>query len=149
MFAGGATIEAAETITGADLDTLDRLVAKSLLVRRRQAHAPTRLAMLETIRAYAASASRPPPTAKPSASATTAISSRWPSATGPNSRSGGGRQGAPARLDAEIDNLEPPLRWAVGRPTLDRRWRWSRRWARIGDLRERYAAARSTGSTGR
>ena len=39
VFAGGATVEAAETITGADIDTLDRLVAKSLLVRR---HAGTR-----------------------------------------------------------------------------------------------------------
>ena len=54
VFAGGATVEAAETVTGADLDTLDRLVAKSLLVRRRQRSGPRRLAMLETIRAYAA-----------------------------------------------------------------------------------------------
>ena len=54
VFAGGATIEAAQMITGADLDTLDHLVAKSLLVRRRQADTPTRLQMLETIRAYAA-----------------------------------------------------------------------------------------------
>ena len=53
VFAGGATVEAAETITGAGLDTLDGLVAKSLLVRRQHAHAPTRLGMLETIRAYA------------------------------------------------------------------------------------------------
>ena len=53
VFAGGATLNAAETVTGADLDTLDHLVAKNLLVRRRQAHAPTRLGMLETIRAYA------------------------------------------------------------------------------------------------
>ena len=53
VFAGGATVEAAEAITGAGLDTLDRLVVKSLLVRRRHAHAPTRLTMLETIRAYA------------------------------------------------------------------------------------------------
>ena len=42
-----------ETIAGADLDTLDRLVAKSLLVRRRGRHGPTRLGMLETVRAYA------------------------------------------------------------------------------------------------
>ena len=53
VFAGGATVEAAETITGADLDTLDQLVAKSLLVRRRHAHTPTRLGMLATILAYA------------------------------------------------------------------------------------------------
>jgi tetratricopeptide (TPR) repeat protein len=53
-FAGGATVQAAETITGAGIDTLDRLVAKSLLVRRQPAHRPSRLGMLETVRAYAA-----------------------------------------------------------------------------------------------
>ena len=37
VFAGGATVDAAEAITGADLDTLDRLVAKSLLIRRHRA----------------------------------------------------------------------------------------------------------------
>ena len=46
-------VEAAEAITDAGLDTLDGLIAKSLLVRRRDAHAPTRLGMLETVRAYA------------------------------------------------------------------------------------------------
>jgi predicted ATPase/DNA-binding SARP family transcriptional activator len=61
VFVGGATVEAAETITAADLETLEGLVAKSLLVRRQHAHAPTRLVMLETVRAYAAErrASRP------------------------------------------------------------------------------------------
>ena len=54
VFAGGATVQAAEAITGADIDTLDRLVAKSLLVRRHEQHGPTRLGMLETVRAYAA-----------------------------------------------------------------------------------------------
>ena len=54
VFAGGATVQAAETITGADIDTLERLVAKSLLVRQREAHAATRLVMLETVRTYAA-----------------------------------------------------------------------------------------------
>jgi predicted ATPase/class 3 adenylate cyclase len=53
VFVGGATVEATEAITGADPDTLEGLVAKNLLVRRREAHAPTRLGMLETIRAYA------------------------------------------------------------------------------------------------
>jgi predicted ATPase len=53
VFVGGATVETASTVTGADLDVLDRLVAKSLLVRHPQAHLPTRLGMLETIRAYA------------------------------------------------------------------------------------------------
>src|SRR4051794_2648096 len=54
VFVGGATIQAAETITAGGLDTLDALVSKSLLTRRRHAPAPTRLGMLETIRAYAA-----------------------------------------------------------------------------------------------
>ncbi len=53
VFAGGATVEAAEAVTEADIDTLDRLVAKSLLVRRHEEHGPTRLGMLETVRAYA------------------------------------------------------------------------------------------------
>ena len=53
VFAGGATVDAAETITHAGLDTLDGLAAKSLLVRGQHAHTPTRLGMLETIRAYA------------------------------------------------------------------------------------------------
>ena len=53
VFAGGATVEAAEAVTAADLDTLDRLVAKSLLVRQRQPGGAGRLHMLETIRAYA------------------------------------------------------------------------------------------------
>ena len=52
-------------------------------------HAPTRLGMLETIRAYAARALRAPtPTPKPCASTTTATTSRSPSATEPNARSG-------------------------------------------------------------
>jgi predicted ATPase len=53
VFSGGATVQAAEAITGAGIDTLDRLVAKSLLVRR-DVGGRTRLGMLETIRAYAA-----------------------------------------------------------------------------------------------
>jgi predicted ATPase/class 3 adenylate cyclase len=53
VFSGGATVAAAEAVTGADLDALDRLVAKSLLVRGRTAEGSTRLLMLETVRAYA------------------------------------------------------------------------------------------------
>src|SRR4051812_10499900 len=54
VFARSATVEAAETITHARLDTLDGLVAKSLLVRARHTHTPTRLWMLDTVHAYAA-----------------------------------------------------------------------------------------------
>jgi len=48
VFAGGATVAAAEAITGASLDTLDSLVAKQLV-----AHRDERLVMLETLREYA------------------------------------------------------------------------------------------------
>ena len=53
VFSGGATVDAAEAVTGAQLDILDRLVAKSLLVRSRPPTGETRLSMLETVRAYA------------------------------------------------------------------------------------------------
>ena len=48
VFAGGCTLEAAEDITGADLDTLQSLVEKSLL-----RFSAERYWMLETIREYA------------------------------------------------------------------------------------------------
>ena len=48
VFAGGCTLEAAEEIAGADLDTLEALVRKSLV-----RHAAERFWMLETVREYA------------------------------------------------------------------------------------------------
>jgi predicted ATPase/DNA-binding SARP family transcriptional activator len=50
VFAGGATLPAAQAITGATLATLQALVAKSLLDRRLPAGGTTRLVMLETVR---------------------------------------------------------------------------------------------------
>ena len=52
-FAGGATIQAAQDITGGDLDTLERLVDKQLLFRRRGSNGDPRVSMLETVREYA------------------------------------------------------------------------------------------------
>jgi len=49
VFAGGCTVEAAEAVCGADLDTLQGLVEKSLV-----RHTEGRFWMLETIREYAA-----------------------------------------------------------------------------------------------
>jgi predicted ATPase/class 3 adenylate cyclase len=48
VFAGGATVAAAEAITAASLETLDSLVAKQLVTRR-----GGRLLVLETVREYA------------------------------------------------------------------------------------------------
>ena len=52
VFAGGCTYESAEEITGADPDTLQSLLDKSLL-RKRESKAGPRYWMLETIREYA------------------------------------------------------------------------------------------------
>ena len=48
VFAGGATVETAEEVTGAAIEALEGLVEKNLVVR-----ASGRLLMLETVRAYA------------------------------------------------------------------------------------------------
>ncbi len=48
VFAGGATVETAEEVTGADVEALEGLVEKNLLLRE-----SGRLLMLETVRAYA------------------------------------------------------------------------------------------------
>jgi tetratricopeptide (TPR) repeat protein len=52
VFAGGCTYEAAESVSGADPDTLQSLIEKSLVRRRDEAE--PRYWMLETIREYAA-----------------------------------------------------------------------------------------------
>lgn len=52
VFAGGATAEAAEVVTGAGAETCEALIAKSLLDARRQPGGSTRLVMLESVRQY-------------------------------------------------------------------------------------------------
>ena len=136
-------MQAAETITHAGLDTLDGLVAKSLLVRRQHAHTPSRLGMLETIRAYAAErfAGRRR-RATPSASATTATSSRWPNATEPIERSGAPtRKEHLAQLDAETDNLHAALGWAVAQADAEQALAMCAALGRYWLMRDRYADA--------
>jgi predicted ATPase/DNA-binding SARP family transcriptional activator len=50
VFAGGATVDATQSVTGATLDTIGGLIAKNLLARRPQSDGLTRLVMLETVR---------------------------------------------------------------------------------------------------
>jgi predicted ATPase len=116
VFAGGATVQAAETVTAASLDTLDGLVAKSLLVRRHPATASTRLGMLETIRAYAAERFAD----MGDADVVRERHGRWYLALAERNGAeralwGACRSEHLARLDAETDNLARALAWAVDR----------------------------------
>jgi predicted ATPase/DNA-binding SARP family transcriptional activator len=141
VFAGGATIRAAEAVTGAGLDVLERLVAKSLLVRR-SFGGRTRLFMLETVRVYAAE--RLAEAADAAAlrerhyrhylalvreHADNRVLSRADSAA------------HIALLDAEIDNVRAALWWALGSaeagPALALTAALDRYWLR----RSRYAEA--------
>jgi tetratricopeptide (TPR) repeat protein len=53
VFAGGATLPAAQEVCGTSLATLEALEAKSLLRHREQPDGTTRLVMLETLRRFA------------------------------------------------------------------------------------------------
>ncbi len=117
VFAGAPDLEAAEAITGARLDTLDRLLAKSLLVRRRAARSTTRLAMLETIRAYAAErlAARSDDEAvrERHFGHYLAVAERHGT---DRALWGTGHRAHLAELDAAIDDFHAALGWAVRRP---------------------------------
>ena len=114
VFAGGATIEAAEEVTGADLEILEGLVEKSL-VRRESG----RLLMLETVRAYAreqlASGDGGPGTRRRHCLHYIALAER----ASPHLRTHAETEWM-ERLDAEIDNFRLALGWAIaeGDPAL-------------------------------
>jgi predicted ATPase/DNA-binding SARP family transcriptional activator len=115
VFAGSATVAAAETVTHASLDTLDHLVAKSLLVRRQHAFAPSRLGMLETIRAYSserfASAADAETVREQHCRHYLAFAERHGAE---RALWGADAREHLARMDAEIDNLHLALGWAIG-----------------------------------
>jgi predicted ATPase len=117
VFAGGATTAASETITGAALDTVDGLVAKSLLARRRPAGAPTRLVMLETVRAFAderfRAADDHDDVCERHYRYFLALIERHGAE---RSLSSAARQDHLAVLDAEVANLQAALRWALRTP---------------------------------
>ena len=142
VFAGGATVEAAETITAGGLDTLDGLVTKSLLMRRRHALAPTRLGMLETIRAYAgerfASAADVEAVREDHYRYYLALAQRH--GTERALRGAGAREHL-AALDAEIDNLHAALGWAVAQPSAERALAMAAALGCYWVMRNRYADA--------
>ena len=115
VFAGSAGVEAAETITAAGWETLDRLVSKSLLVRRGSADATSRLVMLDTIRAYAGDCF-----ATADQDAVRQRHYRYYLALAERHGSDRALWGLDgnmhlAVLDADIENLHAALAWAVGR----------------------------------
>jgi predicted ATPase/class 3 adenylate cyclase len=120
IFAGGATVEAAEEITATGIETLARLVTKNLLVPLRGQRASTRVVMLETIRAYAAERLA----AAPDRDAVherhyryfLALAQEHGSEEALWSPQGNDHV---ARLDAEINNLHVALAWAVDRPNAE------------------------------
>jgi predicted ATPase/class 3 adenylate cyclase len=142
VFAGGATIGAAQTITGADLDTLDHLVAKSLLVRRQTADALTRLQMLETIRAYAgerfaATGERDGVRERHFRHFLAVAECHGTD----QALMGVGRKQHLTRLDEESHNFDAALGWAVGQPRAGPALAMVAALGSLWQLRDRYADA--------
>jgi predicted ATPase/class 3 adenylate cyclase len=142
VFAGGATVQAAETITHAGLDTLDGLAAKSLLVRGQRAQTPTRLGMLETIRAYAterfASAADVESVREDHYRYYLALAQRHATQ---QALWGARRNEHLAQLDAEADNIDGALRWALAQPNADLTLAATAAIAEYWQTRSRYADA--------
>jgi predicted ATPase/DNA-binding SARP family transcriptional activator len=136
VFAGGATTEAAQEVTGADLDALHALTDKQLLLRRHGSGTAPRLRMFETVREYASELLD----ADPHAAEIRERHYRY--------YLGLAERGEPhlltrdevewlPKLNAEIDNFRAALDWSIwsGEPAkglrlagvLGRFWDWSNR----------------------
>jgi predicted ATPase/DNA-binding SARP family transcriptional activator len=108
VFAGGSTLEAAEQVCDARLETLDSLVAKSLLQRSGE-----RFTMLETIREYAGEQLEACGEAEPIARRLTewlceiaeAFAEQWRDR---------GDISLVSRLESELENVRVAIRWALG-----------------------------------
>ena len=119
VFAGGATIEAAQAVTGAELETLAGLVDKQLLVRRHGSSPEARFLMLETVREYASERLDTHPDPAEIHDRHCRYYLRLAECAQPELRTRGEAVWLP-RLDAEVDNLRAALDWSVrhGNPTL-------------------------------
>ena len=113
VFAGGATVEAAAAVTGANLETIEALLAKSLIYRRRQPDGATRLLMLETIRQYALKQLAAAPGQQAAVHRRHCEHYlRLVEHAVPRLSTRDERQ-ALAALDADVDNLRSALQWAL------------------------------------
>ncbi|WP_185949365.1 BTAD domain-containing putative transcriptional regulator [Microbispora sp. KK1-11] len=113
VFAGGATLEAAEQVCEGDIDVLGRLVDKSLVV-----FDGGRYRMLETIKAYAAERLAESGAERQVRLAHAEFFARLAEAAEPHLRSGEQLEWL-ARLSAEHDNLSAALRWACEEAEAD------------------------------
>ena len=118
VFRGGATLDAAQDVTGADLDTLAGVIDKHLAVRRHEREGP-RLLMLETVHQYAherlAEQKDAGDVYRRHCLYYLALTER----AEPELSTSGDAEWLP-RLDAEIDNLRAALNWSLhhGDPEL-------------------------------
>ena len=114
VFAGGATIESAEAVTGAELEALEGLIENHLLARR-----GGRLLMLETVREYALGRLDAGPQAGDVRERHCRHYLALVERAEPELFTHGEAEWLP-RLQAEIDNLRAALDWSLhhGEPTL-------------------------------
>jgi predicted ATPase len=142
VFAGGATLDAAEAICEADLDTLASLVDKSLLRRTGE-----RYWMLETIREFAAERLA----ASGEADTLRARHADWFAALGQRAQPHLRARTAQLwteRLAAEHANLRAALAWALEQPGGDLAWRLTGAVWRVWFTRGRWSeGARWLGAT--
>jgi predicted ATPase/DNA-binding SARP family transcriptional activator len=118
VFAGGATTEAAEAVTGADLDALEGLVDHQLLQRLHDAGPGPRLSMLETVREYAVEQLDADPDAAQVRERHCRHYLALAERAEPELLTRGETVWLP-RLDAEVDNFRAALDWSIrhGNPT--------------------------------
>ena len=114
VFAGGATIDSAEQVTGAGLEALEGMVDKHLLARRNG-----RLLMLETVREYAGQRLDADPQAREVHERHCRHYLALVERAEPELFTHGEAEWLP-RLEAEIDNLRAALDWSLhhGEPAL-------------------------------
>jgi tetratricopeptide (TPR) repeat protein len=118
VFAGGCDYETAEEVCGADPDTIQSLIDKSLL-RRRESTTGPRYWMLETIHDNAVERLD----ASDEAAEVHRAHARWfvelAERLAPSSAGGDEKVRRLERLDAERDNLRAAFAWAIGNATRE------------------------------
>ena len=146
VFPAGATLEAAEAVCDADLDSLAKLVDVNLVLRA-DTGGEARFDLLETIREYALEL-----LGDDRRAVELALAEYLATLVERATLKGVGMEVWVARLDAEVDNLRAALAAAAGEddPELELRfagalWRYWRTRGSLAEGRERVAAALARG----